>query len=143
MTVQLALRKRDTRIAARVIQWWTGSIYSHCELVIDGWCYSSSAMDGGVRRKRIDLDPEKWDVAPLPWADDQRALDYFTATDHHRYGWAGLVLSQLLNLNRSIDKAQFCSQWCAAALGLPSPATYSPRTLVELCAHLNAFPAAA
>lgn len=98
---------------------------------------------GGVRRKRIDLDPDKWDVAPLPWADDQRALDYFTATDHHRYGWAGLVLSQLLNLNRSIDKAQFCSQWCAAALGLPSPATYSPRTLVELCAHLNAFPAAA
>lgn len=36
MTIQLALRKHDTRIAARVIQWWTGSIYSHCELVIDG-----------------------------------------------------------------------------------------------------------
>ncbi|MDH0156482.1 hypothetical protein [Stutzerimonas stutzeri] len=142
MTVQLALRKRDTRIAARVIQWWTGSIYSHCELVIDGWCYSSSAMDGGVRRKRIDLDPEKWDVAPLPWADDQRALDYFTATDHHRYGWTGLVLSQLLNLNRSTDKAQFCSQWRAAALGLPSPASYSPATLGAICGFVGSLLAA-
>lgn len=137
MTVQLALRKRDTRIAARFIQWWTGSIYSHCELVIDGWCYSSSAMDGGVRRKQISMDPEKWDVVSLPWADDQRALNYFTATDHHRYGWAGLILSQLLNLNRTQDKAQFCSQWCAAALSLPSPASYSPATLAKICGFVG------
>ena len=48
MTVQLALRKNDTRLTAKAIQWWTGSIYSHCELVVDGMCYSSSAMDGGI-----------------------------------------------------------------------------------------------
>lgn len=86
MTVQLALRKHDTRTAARLIQWWTGSIYSHCELVVDGACYSSSAMDGGVRCKRIDLDPEKWDVVDLPWAEAEQVTSYFTATDHHRYG---------------------------------------------------------
>ncbi|MHB0820128.1 hypothetical protein ACYCFK_17860 [Stutzerimonas stutzeri] len=139
MTVQLALRKHDTRIAASIIQWWTGSIYSHCELVVDGWCYSSSAMDGGVRRKQISLDPEGWDVMSLPWADDQQVQDFFTATDHYRYGWLGLILSQLFNLNRTQDKAQFCSQWCAAALNLPSPATYSPVTLGALCGFVGAL----
>jgi len=133
MTVQLALRKNDTRITARVIQWWTGSIYSHCELVVDGWCYSSSAMDKGVRRKQINLDPEKWDVIDLPWADGQAIKRYFYETDHYRYGWAGLVTSQLFNLNRETKGAQFCSQWCSAALGLPNPASYSPETLADMC----------
>ena len=74
MTVQLALRKGDKRLSARLIQWWTNSAYSHCELVVEGWCYSSSVMDKGVRRKRIELRPDKWDVIELPWtsADDVR-----------------------------------------------------------------------
>ena len=143
MNVQLALRKNDTRLTARAIQWWTNSIYSHCEIVIDNMCYSSSAMDGGVRRKQITLDPEKWDVIELAWADAGRSLSYFQATDPQKYGWLGLVVSQLFNLNRETKGAQFCSQWCAAALGLPNPASYSPRTLAELCVHLNVFPTAA
>lgn len=137
MTVQLALRKNDTRITARAIQWWTGSIYSHCELVVDGWCYSSSAMDKGVRRKQIHLDPEKWDQIELRWADADRIVAYFRETDHHKYGWIGLITAQMLNRGHGEDKAQFCSQWCAAALGLPSPASYSPKTLGELCVFLN------
>jgi hypothetical protein len=55
MTVKLALYKGRGGIANAVIRWWTGSIYSHCELVVDGLCYSSSVMDKGVRRKQIDL----------------------------------------------------------------------------------------
>lgn len=140
MSVQLALRKHDTRLTAQVIQWWTNSIYSHCELVIDGWCYSSSAMDGGVRKKQIELNPAKWDVIDLPWADGAQIVDYYRDTDHHRYGWVGLITSQLLNLNRETVGAQFCSQWCGAALGLPSPASLSPRTLGEWCTYLNGVP---
>lgn len=47
MTVQLALRKHDDRIGSRLICWWSGSIYSHCELVVAGVCYSSSILDRG------------------------------------------------------------------------------------------------
>ena len=143
MNVQLALRKNDTRLTAHAIQWWTNSIYSHCEIVVDNMCYSSSAMDGGVRRKQIALDREKWDVVELAWADAGRVLSYFQATDPQKYGWLGLVVSQLFNLNRETKGAQFCSQWCAAALGLPNPASYSPRTLAELCEHMNSFLATA
>lgn len=142
MSVRLALRKHDKRLTARFIQWWTGSPYSHCELVVDGLCYSSSAMDGGVRSKAIDLDLEKWALIDLPWADAGTILEHFRATDHYRYGWTGLIVSQLFNLNRETAGAQFCSQWCGAALGLPAPASLSPRTLGEWCAYIGS-PAAA
>lgn len=47
----------------RLVRWWTDSEYSHCELVFsDGMCGSSSWLDGGVRLKRIELDPDHWDV---------------------------------------------------------------------------------
>lgn len=135
MTVQLALRKHDTRIAAEAIQWWTNSIYSHCELVVDGWCYSSSVMDKGVRKKVIDLDPAKWDLIELPWADAGKIREYFIATDHLRYGWPSLITSQLFNLNRPVNGAQFCSEWCAAALEMPAPSSLNPHTLGEWCQY--------
>ena len=133
MTVQLALRKNDTRIGAKLIQWWTGSIYSHCELVVGGLCYSSSIMDKGVRAKVIELEPDKWDVIDLPWADAVAVVDYFKATDSNTYGWLSLIGSQLFNRNRTDKTSQFCSEWCAAALGLPNPSTYSPETLADTC----------
>ena len=133
MNVQLALRKSDTRIGARFIQWWTGSIYSHCELVIDGVCYSSSVMDKGVRAKVIELDSGKWDVIDLPRANPQQIQRYFVATDSNTYGWLSLIASQLLNRNRTDKTSQFCSEWCAAALGIPNPAMYSPCALAALC----------
>lgn len=137
MTVHLALRKDDPRLAGRLIRGWTGSRYSHCELLVDGWCYSSSLMDGGVRRKRIELDPAKWDLLALPWADAAAILRYFQLTDGHRYGWLTLFASQVFNGNWRDDDAQFCSEWCAAALGLPNPPTYSPGTLHDHCRHLG------
>lgn len=144
MTVQLALYKGKGQIGNAFIRLWTGSIYSHCELVVDGWCYSSSVMDKGVRRKlvgegegRISLSPDKWDLVPLPWADADSIVQYFEETDHHRYGWPSLILSQLLNLNRPVKGAQFCSEWCAAAAGLPAPASLNPRTLGEWCVYLG------
>lgn len=137
MGVQLALRKNDTRITARFIQWWTNSIYSHCELVVDGMCYSSSAMDGGVRSKRIELDAAKWDVIELPWADGAKIVRYFRETDHHKYGWTGLITAQMLNRGQGEDQAQFCSQWCAAAMTLPNPASYSPASLGRLVQYIN------
>lgn len=143
MTVQLALYKGKGQIGNRLICWWTRSIYSHCELVVDGVCYSSSVMDKGVRKKQvgngpdqIDLRPEHWDLVQLPWANAAAVLEHFGRTDPDRYGWPTLVLSQVFNRNRQVEHAAFCSEWCAAALGLPSPASYSPATLGALCKWL-------
>lgn len=135
--VTLALYKGKGTLANSFIRLWTGSPYSHCELVVDGLCYSSSVMDKGVRRKLIDLNSGNWDLVALPWADPERVRDYFDKTDHLAYGWLGLVTSQIFNLGLSSSKAQFCSEWCASALQIPNPSAYSPQTIYELCGFAN------
>lgn len=139
MTVQFALYKGRGRIGNAVIRWWTGSIYSHCELVVDGWCYSSSVMDKGVRRKRVGPGTdeislgEHWDLIDLPWADGAAIVRYFHATDGDVYGWPSLIASQVLNRNRPTEHAAFCSEWCIRTLELPNPSIYNPATAGALC----------
>lgn len=135
--VKLALYKGRGQIGNAVVRWWTGSPYSHCELVVDGWCYSSSVMDKGVRRKLIDLTDGKWDLIDLPWADPNRIREYFADSDDNRYGWLGLIRSQLFNRNRAVSGMQFCSEWCANAPGLPNGPSYSPASLGALCAWMT------
>lgn len=96
-----------------------------------------------MRRKRIGTGAdeislgEHWDLIPLPWADPAAVLEHFARTDPDRYGWPSLIASQLFNRNRQTEHAAFCSEWCAAALGLPAPASYSPATLGAVCAWLD------
>lgn len=135
--VQIAFRKNDGRVFSRFIQWWTNSIYSHCEIVLDGWCYSSSWLDGGVRKTTITLSPDKWDVVEISWANKEKILRYFAETDSHKYGVFSLLRNQLFNRNKSIKESQFCSEWCANALGLPNAVSLSPSSLHTLCLYLN------
>ena len=61
MTVQLAMYKAPGNWLNAAIRWWTGSQYSHCELVVRGTCYSSTIRDGGVRAKVMALPSDRWD----------------------------------------------------------------------------------
>lgn len=135
--MKLALYKAKGKIGNAGIRWWTNSKYSHCELVINGFCYSSSVQDKGVRKKFIDLDPANWDFVELPWADEQKALNYFEETDAFTYGWLSLLWSQMFNRNVPDKGSQFCSEWVANAIGLPNAVSYSPRTLGEMCQYIN------
>lgn len=131
------------QIGNAFIRWWTGSQYSHCELVVSGWCYSSSMMDKGVRRKLINLTPDKWDLIDLPWCDENHVREYFHVTDDDKYGWLGLIRSQLFNRNKPEHGAQFCSEWCANAINLPNASSYSPASLLRLCEHIGKLTAKA
>ena len=134
--VRLALYKHKRTglagIGPALIRWWTKSPYSHCELVVDGVAYSSSVQDGGVRAKRIEFNPAHWDFVDLPWADPDAVLHYFRMTDGEPYGWVDLLWRQVFNRPGDALGA-FCSEWCAAALGLTNPQQYSPGTLGEYC----------
>lgn len=132
--VYLALYKGKGKVGNALVRWWTRSPYSHCELVVDGWWYSSSLMDGGVRSKPITLTAEHWDLIPLPGSLRPQILSHFDATRGQRYSWLDLIRSQVFNANADERGAAFCSEWCAAALGFPNPATYSPQTLGDLVA---------
>jgi len=135
--VKLAMYKGSGQIDNAFIRLWTGSVYSHCELVVGEWSYSSSRMDGGVRKKVIYFDSDKWELIDLPWVSPESVINYFTSTDHHHYGWWELITSQFLNLGIISGKAQFCSMWCANAIGIPTAHLYSPAALHSLCAWLS------
>lgn|SRR5574340_42996 len=133
----LALYKGKGKPGNYLTRWWTGSQYSHCELVIDGMCYSASFMDGGVRCKLIDLAEARWDVVPITGGNAEAAVEFFNQTKGRRYDWLGLFGAQLFNRGIQNPRRYFCSEWCAKALNVPHPERHTPHTLAALIHFLN------
>jgi hypothetical protein len=125
-------------LATRLRTW---SKYSHCELVFGdpdlfrmSMCASSSARDGGVRFKRIDLGSGRWDVYELPGFDafdTAHARQWFhdhTGTPYDHLGLLWFVLP----IGKFNHPARFvCSEACAAALRLPKPHKFHPQRLLD------------
>lgn len=90
----LAMYKGEGNFYDKLIRAVTFSKYSHCELVINELCYSSSPRDGGVRVKYINLHDGKWDLFPIN-GDDQKAREWFIKNVGKKYDWLGAVTSVL------------------------------------------------
>jgi hypothetical protein len=99
------------------VTWWTRSPYSHVELVVDGYAYSSSGRDDGVRRKLIDFTDGKWDLFDLDksFVDESYVKDFFFQTDSKKYDWAGVFRYPLPFLWNDPNR-WYCSEWCSAGL---------------------------
>jgi len=136
MKVQFATYKGKGKLFNRLIRFWTQSEFSHCEIVIDGFMYSSSIMDGGVRMKPFH-DDENWELIDLPWASSESVLTYHRATFNHQYDFADLITRHILHIPTKGNSGQFCSEWCAAALGIPNARDYSPAALLDLVLFVN------
>ena len=135
--MQLAFYKGPARRPLHRLAHWlvckvTRSKYSHCELVIDGVCYSSSWRDGGVRGTLIDLSSGRWDVLDVR-GDELAAKDWFIRHWHAPYDYAGL-LGFVLPWRTQNEQRWFCSEACAAALGLHNPERISPQWLYDRAA---------
>ncbi|HEY0845811.1 MAG TPA: hypothetical protein VGE12_10610 [Noviherbaspirillum sp.] len=121
----------------RLVRWWSGSQYSHVELVFsDGYSASASWMDGGVRFKRIDYMAAHWDFVDLPADLEAGARAWFRKHDHKPYdilGNVGFVWRPI----RGKEGAFFCSEACAAALGIPEPWRFDPGTLSLILSYLH------
>lgn len=112
----------------RLVRWWTLSPYSHAELVFDnGWCASSSLIDGGVRFKRIELKPGHWDVVDVP-GDEVAAMQWFSDHADDKYDVLGLA-NFVFGPVREDKNKWSCAEAIAAALGVPEPWRQSPAIL--------------
>lgn len=140
MSVALALYKGKGNWVNSVIRWRSQSIYSHCELIVDGWMYSSTVHDGGVRCKlQTYLREEDWDIIPIHFTNGEDILLHYVETKDHPYGWKDLAQSQIFGRSTADDKGDFCSEWCAAAIGLSNAATYTPEKLGEVVRWANSL----
>lgn len=98
MSAQIAFYKGPPaplwrKVGHYAIRLWTWSRWSHAELVIDGVCYSSSVMDGGVRGKVIDLGSGHWDIVDLHLSQEEesKALAWFLKNDGAGYDFRNIV----------------------------------------------------
>lgn len=130
--------RRPKDLLARLADWAvrkaTNSPYSHCEIAIareDGCygCFSASLRDGGVRFKAMELPAEKWDLFMLPENTAQSVADFYKRTKCAPYDYLG-VLGVVFKTRHSVKK-WFCSEWCAAALGLCDAHTCTPARLAR------------
>lgn len=114
----------------KLISILTFSRYSHCELVFSTAEFgSSSARDGGVRLKYIDMDSH-WDFFDVKNEDgteitlEQEKVIYywFLVNDSQKYDWSGAIMS-LFGINWTSDDKKFCSYVCASMLGVDAIVT--------------------
>ena len=113
-------------IAVRAV---TKGSYSHCEILFsDGMSASASFIDGGVRFKRINFDPEHWDFIELSNADESKARTWFDIHNHESYDIFGNIRFIFWPVSEERYK-WFCSESIAKALGLTQAWRYDPNTL--------------
>lgn len=133
MTLQVAFYRGRTRVYDRVTQWWLKGKYSHCELILGtdlqglSICASSSAKDGGVRIKHMQLNPERWDIISVD-GDVYDAWHWMAAHADEGYDYLGFVGFIFRALGH--DKPRwFCSEAVAAMLGIPDGWRFDPCSL--------------
>lgn len=132
--------------AAKLSDWAirkaTHGPYSHCEVAVmrsDGRfeCYSASLRDGGVRRKVMSLPSNKWDLVEVPdlMTTRNRLQNLWKATKGKPYDLLGTLCVGLGAHSKTINywtkDKWFCSEWCAEALGLEQPSSWSPNSLAN------------
>ena len=130
--IRLALYKGKGNWVNALIRWRIQSIYSHCEIIANDYWYSSTVHDGGVRVKKFLSDELSWDIIEIPFIAPEQIENHFNNTKNKPYGWLDLFQSQLLGRRTGDNRGDFCSEWCADALGLESATRYSPGLLGEV-----------
>ena len=83
------------------------------------------------------LPADKWDLIPLPDSINEHGqLDrLYRNTISQPYDWFGAV-GVVFKTRQRGDK-WFCSEWCAAALGLPDGWRWSPNDLAAIVPALK------
>jgi hypothetical protein len=128
--------KGKKRLFDRLVSWWTKGDFSHVEIEFsDGYSYSSSVRDGGVRKKKIDYKPEHWEILVIPNTtgmlvkkDEFHIKEFLEVQLGKKYDYFGLFGFILPPLD-DIPERYFCSELIADALDLPDAWRYSPNML--------------
>lgn len=130
------VKGRLLRLQDALIRFLTKGEFSHCELAIAANkglfdCYSASLRDGGVRKKTMPVDLNKWAFFEIPEHFILKTVALYEETQGAKYDFWG-ALSSVFRLFSGSKKKWFCSEWCAEVLGLETPEQYTPNSLFSL-----------
>jgi len=119
------------------------ALYSHSEICVGNPfesevdCYSSSGIDGGVRCKRMQLNPDKWDIVHLPWVSLITVLNCYEEAKGRKYDYFGVARFALPFATREHPDRDFCSEYGARVAGIDDPWRFSPHALHVACVQLS------
>jgi hypothetical protein len=126
--IRVAFYKNGEGVFHSIIRLYTGSIYSHAELVMpDGvtWITLSPVFNSRVTPRIVgEYDEDKWDFIDLPLSWRQPVREYqekqlkkfIEETSGNSYDWAGMLLSHLSPFKIRRANRWYCSEWIAHAL---------------------------
>lgn len=120
--IKVAFFKGDKKVLHhRFIRWWTGSIYSHAELLLDEdtWVSISPFLYSKVEaRIKTYYDKSDWDFISFNISDAQlyAMKDFIAETTDEGYDWVGMLLSQVGPFIIRSRNRWYCSSWIAHCL---------------------------
>lgn len=117
---------------------WTRGKYSHVEIIVDDYMYSSSPREKGVRRKKHTFDNNSWDYIDIEYLNESDILKFFLMTENSKYDWLG-ILGFILPFKDRTNK-WFCSEWVSNAMKISGcesiwklePSKISPNKLYKV-----------
>ena len=127
--MRVAFYKGKKRLFNRLVAWWTNGPYSHVELVLpDGYSYTSSFMDGGVRRKYINFAESNWDLLDIgeltQLATVEKNIYKMQGMGYDVLGLVGFVVRKVKDSKKKV----FCSEFVMQALGFEDAWRFDPNT---------------
>ena len=136
--IQLAFYKAKGNYKDKLIRIWTNGQYSHVEIIIDGYMYSSSPRDGGVRKKKHTYNTDKWEYINIKFIKKNNIIEFFKMTKKDKYDWFGILGFIIPIKDRTHD--WFCSEWVSNALKISEckklwtkePSKISPNKLYNI-----------
>ena len=113
---------------------------THCEAIhaehADGavTIASASLRDGGVRSKRVRLNPAHWQIVDVRRWDVARSVDFLAETNRMKYDLRGAIATAFLG---SEDHGRwFCNEWVGKPF-LRASANFGPHQFAAICLSLG------
>lgn len=128
----LAFKIKPTGLLERLIQFFTKSNVVHCEIVSelykDQFFGYTSLPFKGVTRHWVCYNPDEWEFIQID-LNSMDALSFYKQHSDKKYDYLG-CLGFVINVKENPNR-YFCSEYCAEALGLYKPSSYTPAKLRE------------
>lgn len=117
MAFKMSFHKGPCSLFGKLIRWFEGGPYNHCELHFsDDWGGSALGTKGVYIRKRL-WSKNDWDEYELPAHLEPAARKFIEERVGKSYDWRGILSFLLTFLPISKDK-WYCSRLCPAAIGM-------------------------
>ena len=95
---------------------------------------SASLRDGGVRSKRVHLNPAHWLIVDVPQWDVTQSIALLAATNGMPYDWRGAVATVFIGSQD--NKRWFCNEWVAAPF-IKASGTFGPHQFAAVALSLG------